>query len=395
MAKLPPGHMLTVAPGEKPRVIAYWDLAFSPDRSIPEEEWVSHVRGQLEATVSRQLVSDVPLGMFLSGGIDSSAIVAMVARATGRRLQTFSVGFEEASYDERGFARLVAERYETNHTEVIFAPRDALALMNDVGDLLDEPLVDGPFLPIYVFSREARRAVTVVLSGDGGDVLCGYPTFLAERGAQWVGGWPQWAQRAATRAVNGLPASPRYGSVEFLLKQFFRGLPHAVPTAPAGLRRAGLEADGRRGRGTCGGGAAAEGVDVDYPRGRDDIVLFGRLPREQALATAANFDLALYPRTKDQGIQAAKVGEFIGLGVPTVSYDYKVTENLRETGAGVLVPTPREFVDAVVRLGEDDAARNEIAAAARRAGKELDWDVLAKRYEEEILDRWLPAGAPG
>ena len=130
--------------------------------------------------------------------------------------------------------------------------------------------------------------------------------------------------------------------------------------------------------------------------GRDDIVLFGRLPREQALATAANFDLALYPRTKDQGIQAAKVGEFIGLGVPTVSYDYKVTENLRETGAGVLVPTPREFVDAVVRLGEDGAAREEVAAAARRAGRELDWDVLARRYEEEILDRWLPPrGDPG
>jgi glycosyltransferase involved in cell wall biosynthesis len=137
-------------------------------------------------------------------------------------------------------------------------------------------------------------------------------------------------------------------------------------------------------------GGASERVQrrVD---GRSDIALFGRLPREQALATAANFDLALYPRTKDQGIQAAKVGEFIGLGVPTVSYDYKVTENLRETGAGVLVPTPREFVDAVVRLGQDEAARAAIAAAARRAGAELDWDKLARRYEDEILDRYLPA----
>ena len=125
--------------------------------------------------------------------------------------------------------------------------------------------------------------------------------------------------------------------------------------------------------------------------GRDDVLLFGRLPREEALATAAAFDLALYPRTEDKGIQAAKVGEFIGLGVPTVSYDYEVTENLRETGAGVLVPTPREFVDAVVRLGEDEAARGELAAAARRAGAELDWDVLARRYEE-LLDRYLPAG---
>ena len=124
--------------------------------------------------------------------------------------------------------------------------------------------------------------------------------------------------------------------------------------------------------------------------GRADIVLFGRLPREQALATAANFDIALYPRTKDMGIQAAKVGEFIGLGIPTVSYDYEVTENLRETGAGLLVPTPREFADAVVHLGEDEAARLELAAAAKRAGADLDWDVLARRYEDEILDRYLP-----
>jgi glycosyltransferase involved in cell wall biosynthesis len=123
--------------------------------------------------------------------------------------------------------------------------------------------------------------------------------------------------------------------------------------------------------------------------GRDDVLLLGRLPREQALATAAAFDLALYPRTEDKGIQAAKVAEFIGLGVPTVSYDYEVTENLRETGAGVLVDGSRDFVDAVVRLGEDDAARGELAAAARRAGAELDWDVLARRYEE-LLDRYLP-----
>ena len=113
----------------------------------------------------------------------------------------------------------------------------------------------------------------------------------------------------------------------------------------------------------------------------------------RSAATAASFDLAVYARTQDQGIQAAKVGEFIGLGVPTVSYDYEVTANLRETGAGVLVPTPREFVNALVRLAEDDAARGELSSAARRAGAALDWDVLAKRYEEEILDRWLPPAA--
>jgi glycosyltransferase involved in cell wall biosynthesis len=125
--------------------------------------------------------------------------------------------------------------------------------------------------------------------------------------------------------------------------------------------------------------------------GREDVVLFGRLPRERALATATQFDVAVYPRTQDTGIQAAKVAEFMGLGVPTVSYDYEVTENLREAGAGILVPTAREFVEAVVHLLQDDAARAELAAAAKRAGRELDWDVLAKRFETDVLDRYLPA----
>lgn len=123
--------------------------------------------------------------------------------------------------------------------------------------------------------------------------------------------------------------------------------------------------------------------------GRDDILLLGRLPRDEALAAASHFDLAVYARTEDTGIRAAKVGEFIGLGVPTVSYDYEVTANLRESGAGVLVGDRRAFVDAVVTLLGDEAARGELAASARRAGRELDWDVLARRFED-VLDRYLP-----
>jgi glycosyltransferase involved in cell wall biosynthesis len=123
---------------------------------------------------------------------------------------------------------------------------------------------------------------------------------------------------------------------------------------------------------------------------RDDVVLFGRLPRDRALATASHFDVAVYARTQDTGVQAAKVAEFMGLGVPTVSYDYEVTEHLRETGAGLLVPDAREFVDAVVRFVTDENARAPVAEAARRAGEALDWDVLARRFEEEVLDRYLP-----
>jgi glycosyltransferase involved in cell wall biosynthesis len=124
--------------------------------------------------------------------------------------------------------------------------------------------------------------------------------------------------------------------------------------------------------------------------GRDDIAVLGRLPRSEMLAHVANFDIALYPRTKDMGIQAAKVAEYMGAGVPTVSYDYEVVDDLRATGAGVLVRTPREFVDAVVQLAQTPEFRTRVAEAARRAGAERDWDVLARRYEDEILDRYFP-----
>jgi glycosyltransferase involved in cell wall biosynthesis len=124
--------------------------------------------------------------------------------------------------------------------------------------------------------------------------------------------------------------------------------------------------------------------------GRRDIVLFGRLPREEALAVASCFDVAPYARTADQGVRAAKVAELLGLGVPVVSYDYDVTANLRETGAGLLVADRRAFVDAAAHLLDDPAARAPLAAAARRAGAELDWRVLARRFALEVLDTFLP-----
>jgi asparagine synthase (glutamine-hydrolysing) len=228
IAKLPPGCLLTVRPGDKPRVVRYWDLAAAPDPGPTEQEWAGRLREQIEASVRRQMVSDVPLGMFLSGGMDSGAIAATASRLSPQRLQTFSIGFEEPTYDERPFARAVASRWGTEHTETVFTARDADGLLDQVGGLLDEPLVDGSFLPTYVLSRMARHTVTVALSGDGGDELfCGYPTFLAERAVRHVNRLPRWVRAAAAAAVNRLPPSRRYGSVEFLLKQFFRGLPHS------------------------------------------------------------------------------------------------------------------------------------------------------------------------
>jgi glycosyltransferase involved in cell wall biosynthesis len=126
--------------------------------------------------------------------------------------------------------------------------------------------------------------------------------------------------------------------------------------------------------------------------GRDDIVVFGRLPRDRSLAHVANFDIGLYPRAVDGGIRSAKIAEYLGFGVPTVSYDYEVTSELRDSGAGVLVATPREFVASVERLARDEDERRRLGAAALVAGRERDWDVLAARFAE-ILDERLPAGA--
>jgi|RhiMetdeSRZDD1v2_1073273.scaffolds.fasta_scaffold154644_2 asparagine synthase (glutamine-hydrolysing) len=225
--KLAPGHVLTVCPGGKPHVARYWDLSFAPEQAVDEHEWAERLIAQLEMSVRRRLVADVPVGMFLSGGIDSSSIVAMAAASTPRPLKTFTLGFAEPSYDERRFARTISRRFGTDHEEVVLTGDEVGLLLENVGGLLDEPLVDSSFLPIYVLSRLARRSVGVVLSGDGGDELfCGYPTFLAGRAVEWFYRFPRWAQRLATAMVRRWPPSSRYGSAEFLLKQFVRGLPH-------------------------------------------------------------------------------------------------------------------------------------------------------------------------
>jgi glycosyltransferase involved in cell wall biosynthesis len=122
--------------------------------------------------------------------------------------------------------------------------------------------------------------------------------------------------------------------------------------------------------------------------GREDIRLFGRIPRERMLAHVANFDIALYPRTEDKGYQASKVVEYMGCGVPIVSYDYEVTADIREAGAGLLASTPREFTDAVEQLAVDNQLRTKLAAAGRVAGGTRDWDELTRQYSA-ILDRYL------
>lgn len=119
------------------------------------------------------------------------------------------------------------------------------------------------------------------------------------------------------------------------------------------------------------------------------VELLGRIPRERLLAHAAAFDVGLYPRAADQGIQSVKIAEYMGVGVPTVAYDYAVTQVVREAGAGILVDSPRAFVDAVVSLAEDEAERRRLAEASAAHGRAIDWRTLAERYGE-LLDRHIP-----
>ncbi len=176
VSKLPPGHWMRWRDGAL-EVRPYWQVDFRPGPPLPEEEWAARVEDALRRSVRLRLRADVPLGIFLSGGVDSSAIAAIASQELGGAVNTFSIGFGHADFDELHYARLVAERYRTNHHEIIVEDRD-LSLASDVAYHLDEPFGDPSALPTFMVCREARKHVTVCLSGDGGDeVFAGYTRY--------------------------------------------------------------------------------------------------------------------------------------------------------------------------------------------------------------------------
>jgi asparagine synthase (glutamine-hydrolysing) len=177
--KLPPGHTLSWNRAEGLAVREYWS-ALRPERAaLPAPDAVAELRRLLDEAVRCHLESEVPLGAFLSGGIDSSTVVALMARAMDRRVQTFSIGFEEPEYNEAPHAARVAAELGTEHTELIVRP-DADQLVEDVISGFDEPFADSSALPTLLVSHLARERVTVALSGDGGDELFGGYTRYAE-----------------------------------------------------------------------------------------------------------------------------------------------------------------------------------------------------------------------
>jgi asparagine synthase (glutamine-hydrolysing) len=178
--KLPPGHLLVLKQGRKARLRPYWDVRFEPDTSGGEAERVEELRSLLDETVRLRLVSDVPVGAFLSGGLDSSAVVATMARLVPGPVKTFTVGFQEPDYDERPHARTVAAACGAEHHEMVLEP-DLAAEIETIAWHLDEPFGDSSAIPTYMVSKLAAQHVKVVLTGDGGDeVFAGYDRYRLE-----------------------------------------------------------------------------------------------------------------------------------------------------------------------------------------------------------------------
>ena len=223
--KLPGGHLLRWRDG-RTSIEAYWDLRFEhPEPTASDDEYVEEFRVRFRDAVQRRLVSDVPLGAFLSGGIDSSSVVAMMCDSLpAGAVKTFTIGFEEQSFDESHHARRVAAHFGTEHHEDVFTARVMLDLLPTVVDVLDEPFADASVLPTYLLSRFTREHVTVALGGDGSDeLLAGYPTFSADRIARAYRVPRALHSRVVVPLVDRLPVSTDNFSLDFKLKRFVRG----------------------------------------------------------------------------------------------------------------------------------------------------------------------------
>ena len=218
--KLLPGHLLVWEGGE-PRIEPYArpvpaqtaDLRTEDEGFLAEE-----LRARLRDSVRAHLISDVPVGVLLSGGVDSGALAALSAQESSEPIRTFSIGYAEASFDELADARLVAQRYGTRHRELVLRPRAAL-LLPALADAFDEPFADSSALPAYLVSQLAAEDVKVALSGEGGDELFGgYYTYVADRLAERVGG----PARLARPLAELLPSSSRRASFDYRAKRFTR-----------------------------------------------------------------------------------------------------------------------------------------------------------------------------
>ncbi len=207
--KLPPATIACVD-GGRVSEHRYWRIGGRIDKSRSATEWAERVRDGIERSVRMQMVADVPIGAFLSGGIDSSAVVGMMSRHSSGPVKTYSIGFDgsvaDDYYNELPYARTIAQRFATDHREIVVKP-DVVSLLPLLTWHLDEPIADTAFITTYLVSKFARQDVTVILSGVGGDeILGGYRRYLGDHFSQRFAALPAWARALAIRAGRRLPA---------------------------------------------------------------------------------------------------------------------------------------------------------------------------------------------
>jgi len=234
--KLPAGHYLVYRGGDV-TVRRYWDAASVPTRAWKDQDAADALRETLQRAVASQMMSDVPVGAFLSGGIDSSAVVAFMAehgRATGAEVNTFSMGFADGSYNELPYAREIAEMFGTTHREGTVTP-DLLDLFEKLVVHIDEPFADVSLFPTYLVSQMAREHGKVALTGDGGDELFGgYDTYLAQRLAERLDRFtPLGALQMLDRLVSLWPPSEKKKGLVNKVRRFVQG----VAQAPADIQQ--------------------------------------------------------------------------------------------------------------------------------------------------------------
>lgn len=227
--KLPAGHALSYQNGEA-SLYAYWDLHFSEQKhaNIDETECVAEFGRIFEESVKRHLISEVPVGVFLSGGIDSSTIVSFVRRVASNGIKTFFIGFNEGSFDESEYSAAMAKSFNTEHHSTIFNARRMLNILPEVVSMLDEPFGDASVFPTYYLSKFARKEITVALGGDGGDeLLLGYPTYQAHKLARYYEMLPLCLRKCFLEKVfERLPVSMENISLDYRLKKFIAGIPY-------------------------------------------------------------------------------------------------------------------------------------------------------------------------
>jgi len=205
--KLPPAHMMIYdINSRKIEIARYWDVPEPDDRKYKEEELLEELEYLLKDAVRLRLISDVPVGAFLSGGLDSSLIVSMMANIADKEVKTFSVGFKNKKYNELPYAKIVADYFGTTHTEFIVEP-DKFNIIDDLAKHIDEPFADSSMIPTYYVSKMTGDYVKVALSGDGGDELFGgYSSYIATLGNYYKNKFlPQYLRKLISKCSENLP----------------------------------------------------------------------------------------------------------------------------------------------------------------------------------------------